>query len=216
MRQSFIKRKLGSSEYLGCAIAGCILFMHVLFFLHLYAPRELSSFLGVSASGWVQAIGSIFAIFASFKLGERSFQRQMVKEEIAELNKKLHAYEVIYEIFSSANAVDVLCAHTASQPDMAKMNLAAAQDTLVLLRSLPVMDAPKGDHIRQLNLCSQAMRSYIGWAEEFVLNLDTTHLPFWQEFAKDSCKQSQEFIKDCEIAILGLKREISKASLRLA
>ncbi len=207
MRHKTSKPQLAGSEYIGCVIAGCILLMQLVFFWHLYGPKQLSEFMGSAAASWAQAIGAVAAIFASFKLGERSFKRQMLKEEINDLAKRLHSFEVMHEVFGAANGVDILCSHIYQAPTLAKSARVAANDALQLLHSIPVMKVPQAEQVLQLNLCRQAMCSYISWADKWLIEKDPLVLRAWQDFAVEAAAQSKSAMVNCEIWAARINRK---------
>ena len=143
------KHVVSIAEYMGLAIGGLL--------WHLHGPKQLSDFLGSAASGWAQAIGSAIAIFASYKMGESTFKRQLIRDEIAQLEGRRHAFDVLYEVFGNANGADSLCTHLSLAPHITKAAKAMAVDALQQLSSIHALSVPQPAQVQQLNLCRQAM-----------------------------------------------------------
>ena len=191
-----------------------VLSMQILLFLHLKWPESLSELLNGPLKDWLQSIGSIVAILASYKLGERAFRKQVHKEKVAELQSNVHAYQVLEQILNTVAAVDELAGQVVANP-LAKQIRASAQDTLQMINSVPALEVPHPDLVRRLTLSRQAMISYIGWADTWLIKEDMSRLQPWASFANDSQEITKESITFCVIEAAKLQGRIRSINQQL-
>lgn len=203
------------SDYVGLILAGLILLALLALLWHLQGPKELSSFLGNSASGWAQAIGAVGAIFASYKMGESSFKRQLIRDEIAQLESRRHSFDVLYEVFGTASDADGLCSCISAAPQITKAAKALAIDALQQLSSIHALSVPQPAQVRQLNLCRQAMITYIRMATSWEEKEDPQILQRWSVYALDATRNSNVAMDNCKFRSEKLEEEILQLKKRL-
>lgn len=75
-----------------------------------------AKFLEGSAPAWVQAVGSIFAIFAAVSIANKQHSRQLLKEEVANNLKEKHRLDILY---FSIESVRQTCSYIEKKIDTA-------------------------------------------------------------------------------------------------
>lgn len=206
--------KLFGANAIGIGGAFTVLLGQLVIFFALLDKVRLWDFLKGSASNWIQAVGSIAAILASYKMGEMAFRKQVHKEDIADLQAKIHAYQVLEEVFQTVSAVSYLSSHVTENP-LAKQIKASAQDTLQMINAVPSLDVPHPDLVRRLALSRQAMLSYIGWSEGWLIKEEIPILTAWSSFAKTSLGDSEDSIAFCAREARRLEKRAATLKLKL-
>lgn len=207
----------GSSivEYLGLIVGGQILLVLLALLMHLHGPKQLSDFLGSAASGWAQAIGSAVAIFASYKMGENTFKRQLTRDEITELEKRKHSLDVLAEVFLNAYQVDTSSMIIDKAPDYVQETKSMAVDALHQLQSIPALSVPLSVQVAQLNFCRQAMIAYIGFADCWEESKDLDILKEWAAYPDQKMNIALAAFKICNSESKKLQEEITQLKRRL-
>lgn len=167
------------------------------------------------AASWVQAIGSIAAIMASYELGQRSFKNQMQRDKIAELERKRHAYMLLHQVFGYSWGIDSMAAAGQMVPDIWKTVGVGAQDALHVIDSVPMMDIPDPDLLRELTLCRQAMITYRAYGEITAdpARMAKHKLENWVKFAQGSAEQSMKARDRCSLEASKIQAEIELSKM---
>lgn len=206
--------KLFKHHQIGISAACVVLLAQLLIFLQIVDSDRLWKFLEGPITGWLQFTGSVAAIFASYKMGEQAFRKQVHKEDIDAVQSQIRSYKVLAEMFKTVSAVDELCISVVSFP-YEKQIQASAKDALEMLSSVPAFEVPHPDLVRRLLLSRQAMISYTGWAVEWQTQQNSDKLHAWSEYAKGSQKLTEESITFCEHESLRLESRVAALKLKL-
>lgn len=206
MPRSSIKKI--TAAVLGCAAA----FGAISAVIWSYTDTQgLWNFWSGPAAGWVQAVGSIAAIMASFELGQRSFKNQVRRENIAHLERKRHAYMLLQKVFAYAEGIDTTAASPLQNASDWNGIGAAANDVLALVDAIPIMEIPDADLFARLTLARQAMIAYQQFSSHVsdLKPLSNQILQQWCEYAKTAEATSKAASSHCRQEIARIEKLIA-------
>lgn len=195
----------------GISAACAVLLGQLVLFVVLVDQARIWEFLTGSASSWIQAVGSIAAILASYKLGERTLQRQLKREEISSLQQKLTAFKVLHVILEHADTVNQLSEAVYKNRAFTDINI-QAKEALQMLSSVPMLEVPDSNLVRSLSLARQSMSMYIHWCTIWSDPFSGGDLNHWSSYASMALEDSTQAVFYCEHSIVIIERKLKRLS----
>lgn len=116
-----------------------------------------ADFLTSSASGWVQAFGSIAAIWGAFSVANRQHKVQVAKEREAARQDRRRRLEICRTVLTRAGAVFDSAARSLEIPYSAALLRREVAHAEGLLQALPLFDVPDATLVHRLGLLGQSL-----------------------------------------------------------
>lgn len=144
----------------GATLVALILFVVVLAVVA--GPNPVMKFLNGGAGSWVGGLGTVAAIFATYRFGEQAHSRQLLRLRLDEIEQKRQRVLALKEVFSYAAAISLLVRELYARSESGRWNEVEvlAEDVLGLCRSIPLFDVPDYSLVARLDVTRQAMITY--------------------------------------------------------
>jgi hypothetical protein len=203
-QSSLSSKSSGTDAFEWASIFGAGLILLVFVSLALIAAGGwdwFSNFLTTSASSWVQAVGSIAAIWGAFAIANQQKVAQNAKDEETERQKRRLRFEVCHNVLQRVNSAFDSGEKAGSNLRSLSVLHIEINHATGLLDSLPLFEVPDALLVHRINLVSQSLRHSIALLNEVEPFDNESLVQIFVENARDAKRECSITVLYCRLLI---------------